>query len=52
MSKLTDELEFQLERVIEEREHHYSDTKQAREWITQDFAEWLVKKFQEETNAR
>ena len=48
MSNLIDELEFQLEYVISDREEHYSSRKQAKEWITQDFAEWLVKKFAEE----
>jgi hypothetical protein len=49
MSKLINELELKLEDVIYDREHHYSSVEQAREWITRDFAEWIVKKFEEET---
>jgi hypothetical protein len=48
MSQLSDELELQLEKIIEEHEEHYSSSESARQWITQDFAEWLVKKFEKE----
>jgi len=48
MSKLSDELALQLEDVIRERTDRYSSREQAREWITIDFAEWLVTKFAKE----
>jgi hypothetical protein len=48
MSKLINELELALDRLIEDRTEHYSNRQNAEDWITQDFAEWLVKKFEEE----
>jgi hypothetical protein len=52
MSNLSDELELALEQVVEERIKygHYGRMHKStvREYITQDFAEWLVKKFEEE----
>ena len=48
MLKLSDELELQLEKVIEDRKHWYSNKESTRKWVTIDFAEWLVNKFVEE----
>lgn len=48
MSKLTDELEFQLDKAIEGRVTYYSSKESARKGVTIDFAEWLVNKFIEE----
>ena len=52
MSLLTDELEIALERLVEERIEygHYGrmHKSKVREYVTQDFAEWLVNKFVEE----
>jgi hypothetical protein len=48
MSILTDEIEYALEQVVSNREYYYSSRKSAKKWIIQDFADWLVKKFEEE----
>lgn len=48
MSNLTDELELQLEKAIEDRVTYYTSKENARKWVTIDFAEWLVNKFVEE----
>jgi hypothetical protein len=45
MANLTDELELQFEKVIENRTLYYSSKESARKWVTIDFAEWLVNKF-------
>lgn len=49
MSKLIDELEYALEDVIRDREYCYSSREQAREWITKDFAKWIIDKFNHES---
>lgn len=50
MSKLIDELEWQLDLLVEEKmKQNYSSTEENRQWVYSAFAKWLVKKFQEET---
>jgi hypothetical protein len=50
MSKLTDELELSLDRLVENKMmENYSSRDDNEQWVYEDFANWLVKKFQEET---
>ena len=55
MTKLSEELEFILDRLVEKRIEEESfisvndeQRRKVREWIYNDFAEWLVKKFEKE----
>lgn len=48
--KLTEELEVALDRLVHERmTENYSPLDQNRLWVYEDFSNWLVKKFKQET---
>lgn len=50
MPKISEEIEFQLDRLVEKRMQYNYNTKETNaNWVYEDFAEWLVKKFKEET---
>lgn len=51
MSKLIEELERKLERLVDRKmTHNYSSREENRQQVYEDFAYWLVKKFKEETD--
>jgi hypothetical protein len=51
MSKLFEELELKLDRLVDERmNENYASKELNREWVYEDFAIWLINKFKEERN--
>lgn len=53
MHELLKEFEFALDHLIEKRmRDNYAAECENRQWVYQDFANWLVKKFEEDQNAK
>jgi hypothetical protein len=51
MSKLSDELELELERVVKHKlEYNRLSESKMREFVYEEFANWLVTKFEDETH--
>ena len=49
MAKLSEELEFALDRLVREKmDYNYATREQNETWVYEDFANWLVKQFEKE----
>lgn len=53
MVKFTEEVELALDRLVRKKmDYNYASREQNELWVYEDFANWLVNKFEEETNAK
>jgi hypothetical protein len=52
MNEMSNEIELALDQLVVKHRKYWSSTPACRQYVYESFANWLVKKFEEETNVK